>query len=57
MLCVCHGIAAVATLLAQKQHRVLLSFIRIVVYMHKESDMQHVVDVTARNRQEGSLPG
>ncbi len=31
--------------------------VRIVVYTHKEDDMQHVVGVTAGNRQHGSLPG
>ncbi len=57
MLCIHHGIAVVAILLAQKQHRTPLSFIRIVVYTHKEDDMQHVVGVTAWNRREGGLPG
>ena len=52
MLCVCHGIAVVAILLAQKQHRALLRFIRIVVYMHEEHDMHHVI-----SHSEGGLPG
>lgn len=42
MLCVCHGTAVVAILLAQKQLRAPLSFICIVVYMYKEDDMQSI---------------
>lgn len=34
-----------------------LSFMRIVVYMHTEDDMRHLVKVTAENRREGGLPG